>query len=274
MNWVNLIFYIACAITGFCYLLWKLRIARLLPKIINDAIVWVGELFWVIVIIFLLRSFFVEPFRIPSSSMMPTMEDGDFILVNKYIYGLRLPGFNFKFTQGEKPKRGDIIVFRYPPNPTQDYIKRLIAIPGDTIEYKSKVLQNSNHSYVQKTLLINGKEVLKELLTDATTAINSDNIKVYKENILGKQHQMREHNDRFILSSNPSSFMSAMQCVYDVPVGFRCTVPEGQYFMLGDNRDESADSRYWGFVPEENLVGKAFYIWFNFSKLSRIGSVD
>lgn len=274
MNWVNLTFYIACSFTGLCWLLWKTKAINHFPKWLGETTIWFGEIFWLLTIIFIIRSFVWEPFRIPSASMMPTLEDGDFILVNKYQYGMKMPGFDFKISSGVKPSRGDVAVFRYPPDPTSDFIKRIIGLPGDIIEYKSEIIQTGKSDEVQKNLFINGEKVAKTLMPAGDLQPDKKRINVYEESLLDKKHQIREFSDRFVLTTHPSSFISAMQCTYDLPTAFRCKVPEGHYFMLGDNRDESADSRYWGFVPEENIVGRAFYIWMNFGKYKRIGGIQ
>ena len=272
MNWVNLVFYIACSLTGICYILWKTKITHKTAPWLTSTIIWFGEIFWIIFVSFIIRSFVIEPFRIPSSSMLPTLESGDFILVNKYQYGLRLPGFNVQLTEGETPKRGDVVVFRFPPNPAQDYIKRIIATPGDIIEYRSTLVQDNQQHTINKILKINDEIIKKE---EFKSQININNrIKIYNEDFFTRDHQIRELTDHFVLSTHPTIFNMQENCIFDIPIGFRCEVPNGYYFTLGDNRDESSDSRYWGFVPASNLVGKAIYIWMNFGNLTRIGSIN
>jgi signal peptidase I len=212
----------------------------------------------VILIVFLLRSFVVEPFRIPSGSMIPTLLVGDFILVNKFTYGIRLPIVNWKMIELHQPSRGDVMVFRYPDDPSVDYIKRVIGVPGDTV------------SYLNKRLAINGKELAvtpdgEYLHKRATYA------KRYIETIDGRRHRILIEDDAPAAVPYVKQFAFREKCTYNIE-GFVCTVPPGHYFMMGDNRDNSADSRVWGFVPDENIVGKAFFIWFNFSELSRFGS--
>ncbi len=205
--------------------------------------------FPVLVIVLILRSFIAEPFRIPSGSMMPTLLVGDFILVNKFAYGVRLPVLHTRILKQGDPKRGDVVVFRYPRDPSLDYIKRVVGLPGDHI------------GYLDKTLYINGKPVdttLEGPYTDGG-AYSQPNEFLYEEDLEGVRH------DVIINRSRPT---------FDAEY----IVPEKHYFAMGDNRDNSNDSRYWGFVPEENLVGKALLVWMNwdFSKSSvdfgRIGN--
>lgn len=191
--------------------------------------------FPVVLIVLLLRSFLVEPFRIPSGSMMPTLLVGDFILVNKFSYGVRLPVLNNKIIEVSEPKRGDIVVFRFPKQPEVDYIKRVIGLPGDRI------------AYFDKKLYVNGvptKQVSLGRYQGVGQGRNMTGAERIDEDLLGIEHS--------ILVSH------GVNSVEDVFV-----VPPGQYFVMGDNRDNSNDSRYWGTVPEGNLVGKAFFIWMN-----------
>ena len=222
---------------------------------------YTGGFFPVILFVFLLRSFVVEPFRIPSGSMLPTLHSGDFILVNKYEYGLRFPVFNFEITEGTNPKRGDIVVFKYPLDKNVDFIKRVIGLPGDEIRY------------IDKELYVNGKRVEttpdgsffdKETYTD---------LKQFNEDLDGVVHKIVE-NDKVPSMARPVQGHTGLNhCVYNMG-DVVCRVPEGHYFMMGDNRDNSADSRFWGFVPKEEIVGRAFYIWLNISDMGRIGSIQ
>lgn len=196
--------------------------------------------FPVILIVFLLRSFLVEPFRIPSGSMLPGLLPGDFILVNKFAYGVRLPIINTKVVGFGEMKRGDIIVFRYPREPSVNYIKRLIGLPGDKIVYKNRQLFINDTSM---DLTEKGEFNFKETLGGIST------YKRFLENLPGIEHDIIH----MIIENEAEN---------DDHV-FEITVPEGQYFVMGDNRDRSNDSRYWGFVPDSNLVGRAFYIWFS-----------
>ena len=219
---------------------------------------WTAGLFPVIAIVFVLRSFLFEPFKIPSGSMIPTLMVGDLILVNKFTYGIRLPVINKKITEGNKPQRGDVMVFRYPPQPTLDYIKRVVGVPGDEV------------AYINKRLSINGKELPVRDLPDF---LDRDVMRYFKqfEETLGEQpHRSIVNNDVPAFIQGASNFDFKENCRYSVE-GVTCKVPEGHYFMMGDNRDNSLDSRYWGFVPDQNIVGKAFFVWMNFGDLSRIG---
>ena len=218
--------------------------------------------FPVILVVFLLRSFLVEPFKIPSGSMIPTLLVGDFILVNKYTYGIRLPIINLKILDINEPKRGEVMVFRYPENPSLDYIKRVVGLPGDKIVYRSK------------RLWINGttvKAVLNGEYNYVESGLNFIVAKRFTENLGGRLHPILIQSEvPAVQTSGVRQFPFRENCAYNEE-GFSCTVPKGHYFMLGDNRDSSSDSRYWGFVPQQNIVGKAFMIWWNFDNLKRIG---
>jgi signal peptidase I len=218
---------------------------------------WTAGLFPVILVVFLLRSFLFEPFKIPSGSMIPTLHVGDLILVNKYHYGVRLPVINKLVVANHEPQRGDVIVFRYPLDPRIDYIKRVVAIPGDTV------------SYLDHQLTINGKPVPKDVLPDRYDDEMHLYVKQFMEDLGGLKHriQQREQPEQVMPIAD---FPYADHCQYSAQ-GVVCKVPAGHFFAMGDNRDNSQDSRYWGFVPDENIVGKAFYIWMNFGNLSRIG---
>lgn len=206
--------------------------------------------FPVLLIVLLLRSFLVEPFRIPSGSMIPTLLVGDFILVNKFAYGIRLPVLNTKVIPIGEPHRGDVVVFRYPENPSLDYIKRIVGLPGDTI------------AYYDKTVYVNGKPVPQQVAGGYGKGPGHDMYSLRLEKLGKVEHPI------LLNTAAPNINMS--------PV----TVPKGMYFAMGDNRDNSRDSRSWGFVPEENLVGEAFLIWMNWDSedgggitWSRIGHV-
>jgi len=208
--------------------------------------------FPVVLIVLLLRSFLFEPFRIPSGSMMPTLLVGDFILVNKFSYGVRLPVLNTKVIEVSEPKRGDIVVFRFPKQPSIDYIKRVIGLPGDRI------------AYYDKKVYVNGQPAAQVSLGSYHGVGQGSNMtgsEHLEEDLLGVQHSILIHH--------------GTSTIEDVFV-----VPQGQYFVMGDNRDNSNDSRYWGTVPEANLVGKAFLIWMNFDvespgfiAINRLGTV-
>jgi len=191
--------------------------------------------FPIILIVLLLRSFLVEPFRIPSGSMMPTLLIGDFILVNKFAYGIRLPVLNKKVIDIDEPERGDVVVFRYPEDTSIDYIKRIVGLPGDRIGYYDKVVY------------INGEAVAQELMgsfTGVGSGISMSGAAIRQEHLGNIDHAI------LVMSGMPSG-------------NGEIHVPEGHYFVMGDNRDNSKDSRFWGFLPEDHLKGKAFMIWMN-----------
>lgn len=217
-----------------------------------------ASFFPVILIVFSLRSFVVEPFKIPSGSMIPTLLVGDFILVNKFTYGIRLPVINKKVISLGEPERGDVMVFRYPRDPSLDYIKRVVGLPGDRVEY------------IDKRLTINGEEVPMAAAKDYLHPERMYYSPMFEETLGEQAHAVLVERDVPPHVSRVADFPYRDRCTYTT-AGVRCTVPEGHYFMMGDNRDGSSDSREWGFVPEENIVGRAFFIWFNFSDMKRIG---
>jgi signal peptidase I len=219
---------------------------------------WTAGLFPVILVVFLLRSFLFEPFKIPSGSMVPTLMVGDLILVNKYHYGVRLPVINKKILANHEPERGDVMVFRYPLDTRLDYIKRVVGVPGDEV------------SYLNQTLRVNG-----QLIQETPEGKNYDDDSMsyspmFKETLGKVQHLIRVDPTRPTFFRPKTDFPYIQNCRYS-PEGVVCKVPPGHYFMMGDNRDNSEDSRYWGFVPDENIVGKAFFVWMNFGNLGRIG---
>ncbi|EEA02370.1 signal peptidase I [Burkholderia sp. H160] len=220
---------------------------------------YTASFFPVILVVFVVRSFVVEPFKIPSGSMVPTLLVGDFILVNKFEYGLRLPITNTRITQGRPVQRGDVVVFRYPKDESVDYIKRVIGLPGDVIEYQDK------------KLTVNGKPVPETPLPDYLDEERLGYAKQFEEDIDGRKNAILNNPavPPFIVGAEDYPFRD--NCQYNAR-GVICKVPPGNFFMMGDNRDNSADSRYWGFAPERNIVGRAFFIWMNFSDLRRIGS--
>jgi len=194
--------------------------------------------------VLLLRSFLVEPFRIPSGSMMPTLLVGDFILVNKYAYGIRLPVLNKKVYAVDNPQRGEVVVFRFPKDPSIDYIKRVVGVPGDQVTYRDK------------TLFINGEKIAQ---VPAGTYIGTGSgLSMSGAEI--RQEALGNINHDILVTPRIRG------------VGTDVVVPEGHYFVMGDNRDNSNDSRYWGFVPDKNLVGRAFMIWMNWD--SAAGGVN
>jgi len=222
---------------------------------------WTAGLFPVILVVFLLRSFLFEPFKIPSGSMIPTLLVGDLILVNKFTYGVRLPVINTKVTEGTPPQRGDVMVFRYPPRPSLDYIKRVVGVPGDEV------------AYLNKRLTVNGQPVATQALPDFFDKDAMRYSKQFEEALGPKRHRVLNDDDRPAFIPGAEDFPFKDQCRYTVE-GVTCKVPAGHYFMMGDNRDNSLDSRFWGFVPDRNIVGRAFFVWMNFGDIKRIGSFD
>ncbi|GJL80455.1 MAG: signal peptidase I [marine bacterium B5-7] len=207
--------------------------------------------FPVILLVFVLRSFVVEPFRIPSGSMYPTLNIGDFILVNKFHYGIRLPVINTKIVDISEPKRGEVMVFRYPHDTSINFIKRVIGLPGDVIRYDNKQL------FINNELIESDYQGMYLLPRESGQRTETD---LFMEVIGDSTHEILNDPERRSR-------------------GMEITVPEGSYFVMGDNRDHSNDSRFWGFVPEENIVGRAFFIWFSWDsvngggvKFSRMGN--
>lgn len=256
-----LILFIVVVFTGILWCANKYYFAKQRPAHAPDPlwVEWGAGFFPVLLFVFLLRSFLFEPFKIPSGSMIPTLIVNDFILVNKFVYGVRLPVLNTKVLEVGKPQRGDVMVFRYPDNPSLDYIKRVIGVPGDKIVYENK------------RLTINGEVLPVTRIEDYHHPERLYYSEQYQEAIDGKTHLMLNDTDAPAAIMDVTPFPHRENCTY-THTGLSCTVPEGHYFMVGDNRDNSRDSRFWGFVPEENIVGKAFFIWFNFNNLGRIGS--
>jgi signal peptidase I len=256
-----LFLFILLSVTG---LVWLLEISFLQKRRGREAkqpwwVEYSVSFFPVILIVFLLRSFLVEPFKIPSSSMVPTLLVGDFILVNKFTYGIRLPVINRKVVELNSPSRGDVMVFRYPEDPSLDYIKRVVALPGDRVEYRNK------------RLTINGKPVPTRQIDDYLSRERMQFSRRFSETLNSTEHQILIEEDAPAFSAPGRTFPHASKCNYNM-TGVACTVPPGHYFVMGDNRDNSSDSRVWGFVPDENIVGKAFFIWLNLNELGRFGS--
>ena len=256
-----LILVILVFVSGLIALIDKLFLAKKRqPEQAEPVLIEYSKSFFpVLFIVLILRSFLVEPFQIPSTSMVPTLKVGDFILVNKYTYGIRLPVIRTKIFAINEPKRGDVMVF-FPPHQKRYFIKRVIGLPGDTIRYANN------------ELYINGeKQVTDFIASDTSTLLGPNDFckrarqeyQLFDETIDGQVHKMR-------------------RCTLPIayPGDRRWTVPEGSYFMMGDNRDNSSDSRDWGVVPEENIVGKAFAIWMHWESLSslpsfsRVGRID
>jgi signal peptidase I len=256
-----LFLFLLLAVTG---LVWLLEISFLRKTRAKDAkqpwwVEYSVSFFPVILIVFTLRSFLVEPFKIPSSSMVPTLLVGDFILVNKFTYGVRLPVINKKIVDLGSPRHGDVMVFRYPEDPSLDYIKRVIGLPGDRIEYRGK------------RLTINGVAVPTKQVDDYLSKERMQFSRRFIETLDGVTHEILIDEDAPAFSPPSRSFPFASNCTYNTAV-LACTVPAGHYFVMGDNRDNSSDSRVWGFVPDANIVGKAFFIWLNLNEIGRFGA--
>lgn len=260
-----LLLLLATVVTGLVWLWDKLVLSkkRAADEQPSPGVEYSVSLFPVILLVFVLRSFVVEPFRIPSGSMMPTLLAGDFILVNKYTYGIRLPVLDKKIIEINSPQRGDVMVFHFPDEPSTDYIKRVVGLPGDLVEYRDK------------RLVINGQPIAyREAGTFSFEAggLNFVTGIVYEEKLGETAHAaMVIPGIAGFIRDQLKTFPHQENCSYNDD-GFACRVPPGHYFMMGDNRDGSNDSRYWGFVPDRNIVGKAFFIWMNFGDIKRIGT--
>jgi signal peptidase I len=221
---------------------------------------WSAGLFPVIAAVFVLRSFVVEPFKIPSGSMLPTLEVGDLILVNKYQYGLRLPVFHKKLVDNQTPSRGDVVVFRYPLDTRIDYIKRVVALPGDEVEWRNQ------------RVTLNGKLVPLRAASESYDAEARRMVPLSVETLGATDHRVLVDPSRPSFASPMRDYSGPVDACQYTNDGVRCKVPAGHYFVMGDNRDNSVDSRFWGFVPEQNLVGRAFFVWMNFGNFGRVGS--
>jgi signal peptidase I len=265
-----LILFVLSVITGGLYAL-NLKLRKQRPAGAKEPVwvVWGADFFFVILIVFALRSFVVEPFKIPSGSMIPTLLVGDFILVNKFTYGIRLPVIDKKIIDINEPQRGDVMVFRYPNNPSENYIKRVIGTPGDVVSYQNKRLSVNGES-VEVARIEDYRHPGKGKPEDDDYEPPHDS-QQYLALFNGVRHRLLNDASKPPAVWGASPFPYRENCDY-TEQGFTCTVPPGHYFMMGDNRDNSQDSRFWGFVPEENIVGKAFFIWLNFSDFGRLGS--
>lgn len=257
-----LVLFILLVLTGVAWLLDKLVLAPNRKAAgIDRQPAWLeytAGLFPVIFVVFFLRSFVVEPFKIPSGSMIPTLLVGDLILVNKFTYGIRLPVIHTKVIEGGSPSRGDVMVFRYPRDPSVDYIKRVVGVPGDKIQFENNRLR------------INDADVV---LADAGEFFDSERYAYYRqysERLGTVEHKILTDLEKPSSLPIMEPFPFHEQCSSG-GARLTCTVPPGHYFVMGDNRDNSQDSRYWGFVPERNIVGRAFFVWMNLGDLGRIG---
>lgn len=255
---------LATSITGVIWAVDRIALARKRAAEAREPVVveMAKSFFPVILVVFLLRSFLVEPFKIPSGSMLPSLLIGDFILVNKFTFGLRVPVLNKKIVTLNTPQRGDVMVFRYPEDTSKDFIKRVVGLPGDVVSYRSK------------RLTINGSVIATQpqgTMTEIDERAGFQRYDAFSEKLGEKPHLMMVNPERPVLIGGVRQFQNKKNCEYNDD-GVTCTVPAGHYFMMGDNRDNSDDSRYWGFVPDENIVGKAFLVWMNFGNLKRIGT--
>jgi signal peptidase I len=259
-----LILFLATVVTGAVALADRLVFARQRAPDAREPwwIEYPKSFFPVLLIVFLLRSFVAEPFKIPSSSMRPTLVVGDFILVNKFVYGIRLPIIEKKIVPTGDPGRGDVVVFRYPVNPSQDFIKRVVGVGGDEVVYRDKKLTvngkplpqvpDGSYSYVEGLRY----ETTERLLETADAGPGT------REYTIAQNPQAQP-----VYPQNVRPFPDRQNCDYN-DRGFVCRVPAGHYFMMGDNRDNSDDSRYWGFVPDDHIRGRAFFVWFNWDDIS------
>ena len=256
-----LILFVLLLVTGAVAALDRLYLAKRRAAGVKEPwwIEYPKSFFPVILVVFLLRSFLVEPFKIPSGSMIPTLLVGDFILVNKYTYGVRLPILNTKIVELNRPARGDVMVFRYPEDPSLDYIKRVVGLPGDKVTYR------------EKRLWINGQEVPRKPDGEYQYLERNTFARQFIETLGQTRHRILLEEDAPVVPPFVKQFPFRENCSYNSE-GLTCTVPPDHYFVMGDNRDNSSDSRVWGFVPDANIVGKAFFIWFNFGEPQRIGS--
>jgi len=224
---------------------------------------WTAGLFPVILAVFLLRSFLFEPFKIPSGSMIPTLLVGDLILVNKFHYGVRLPVVNKKIVANNDPQRGDVMVFRYPKDTSIDYIKRVVGVPGDEVSFRAQKL------YVNGAAVTMQQKPPPGFYDEDSRRYFAE----FTEKLGAVEHSIlvNPQSQPYYGPEDKIEFPFRENCRYSAE-GVTCKVPSGHYFMMGDNRDNSQDSRFWGFVPDENIVGRAFFVWMNFGNFKRIGS--
>lgn len=257
---------------------------------------WAYDFFPVLAVVLIVRSFLIEPFNIPSSSMVPTLYTGDFIAVNKYAYGVRLPLTYNKILDTGSPKHGDVMVFRYPENPSIYYIKRLIGLPGDSVSYSNGQLSINDVPVDTKSVTFDANDELTSQLYNAGQIAPGQVLSESEAAQMGQQEEQQaqyfeevqgdnKHLVRYLPGLDSAQYAPFLQqqspeVVSSLGTQWRITVPQGQYFVMGDNRDRSADGRFWGFVPDENLAGKAVYIWMHkpsglrFPTFARNGSID
>ena len=277
----NLILVPATLILGAIWLLDKLVLKQKQSKGLEKStapVRWAYDFFPILAIVLVVRSFLIEPFNIPSSSMVPTLYTGDFIAVNKYAYGIRLPLVNTKVLDLGAPQHGDVVVFRYPENPKIYYIKRVIGVGGDTVSFNNGQLSVNGKAIattpanftpdpkMTAQLYPPGKTETGELVTAEQAAQLGNQEEQTARYVQESPSSNHQHLVRYLGDKNWYQYASFLQQASPQLMAsqgqqWQLTVPKGHYFVMGDNRDRSADGRFWGFVPDENLAGKAVYVW-------------
>lgn len=277
----NLILVPATLILGAIWLLDKLVLKQKQSKGLEKStapVRWAYDFFPILAIVLVVRSFLIEPFNIPSSSMVPTLYTGDFIAVNKYAYGIRLPLVNTKVLDLGAPQHGDVVVFRYPENPKIYYIKRVIGVGGDTVSFNNGQLSVNGKAIattpanftpdpkMTAQLYPPGKTETGEVVTAEQAAQLGNQEEQTAQYVLESPSSNHQHLVRYLGDKNWFQYASFLQQASPQLMAsqgqqWQLTVPKGHYFVMGDNRDRSADGRFWGFVPDENLAGKAVYVW-------------
>ena len=277
----NLILVPATLILGTIWLLDKLVLKQKQSKGLEKStapVRWAYDFFPILAIVLVVRSFLIEPFNIPSSSMVPTLYTGDFIAVNKYAYGIRLPLVNTKVLDLGAPQHGDVVVFRFPLNPKQYYIKRVIGVGGDTVSFNNGQLSVNGKAIattpanftpdpkMTAQLYPPGKTETGEVVTAEQAAQLGNQEEQTARYVQESPSSNHQHLVRYLGDKNWFQYASFLQQASPQLMAsqgqqWQLTVPKGHYFVMGDNRDRSADGRFWGFVPDENLAGKAVYVW-------------
>ncbi|MFW2177469.1 MULTISPECIES: signal peptidase I [unclassified Moraxella] len=276
----NLVLVPLTLVLGAIWLLDKLVLKQKKTKGLEQStalVRWAYDFFPILAVVLVVRSFIVEPFNIPSSSMVPTLYTGDFIAVNKYAYGIRLPLINTKVVDLGNPQHGDVVVFRYPENPKIYYIKRVIGVGGDTVSFNNGVLSVNGKAIATVPANYTPDPKMTAQLYPAGQTETGQAITLEQAQAMGNQEEQsakyvqeavsseHTHNVRYLGDQwyPYAEFLQKVSPTLNQTQGqqWQVTVPQGQYFVMGDNRDRSADSRFWGFVPDENLAGKATYVW-------------